>query len=440
MSEQITVNFGGQTIEVEIYDPATAAQVAAAAYQVVLAAASAANSAASATSASGFASIAEAGLTWFNTKAAATAALATIAANAVVGVLIDESQSSRRTLYRKEGGALVLRATLDSLNQIQSIGVVPPTANETWMTITPFDSDNPAFRWNMSETVNAGNAARPNDVLNFGHNLNPGGGVVTAGKGLFGMGFEGHYEPSPGEAYFEWHIYAGFEEDGVQRRPDSMRLDKHSALTNGWVRLMRFNNLTFTEPKKTTPFLQWSPGGLDFRTVQNAGTGEPEGGFSISHYDSGGVPTVNLAQAGSPAIMNFALNGWASVIMGGGMEWQSTNGRFFFDDGLGQGLFGNRNSRFEIVHTADIAIGRYGGAVLAYLDNDNQRLGLGVEVTDPGYAVDIRGSVGFRPGHTTTRTPVANHDLVIETTSNTLLTFKYKGDDGVVRSGTLALA
>ena len=37
-------------------------------------------------------------------------------------------------------------------------------------------------------------------------------------------------------------------------------------------------------------------------------------------------------------------------------------------------------------------------------------------------------------------TPNANGDLVIEATNNTTLTFKYKGSDGVVRSGTVALS
>jgi hypothetical protein len=35
--------------------------------------------------------------------------------------------------------------------------------------------------------------------------------------------------------------------------------------------------------------------------------------------------------------------------------------------------------------------------------------------------------------------PVANGDLVIEATSNTTLTIKYKGTDGTVRSTTLTL-
>lgn len=37
-------------------------------------------------------------------------------------------------------------------------------------------------------------------------------------------------------------------------------------------------------------------------------------------------------------------------------------------------------------------------------------------------------------------TPATNGDLMIEATSNTTLTFKLKGSDGTVRSGTLTLS
>jgi hypothetical protein len=36
--------------------------------------------------------------------------------------------------------------------------------------------------------------------------------------------------------------------------------------------------------------------------------------------------------------------------------------------------------------------------------------------------------------------PANNGELVVEATSNTTLTFKYMGDDGVVRSGTITLS
>lgn len=37
-------------------------------------------------------------------------------------------------------------------------------------------------------------------------------------------------------------------------------------------------------------------------------------------------------------------------------------------------------------------------------------------------------------------TPAQNGDLVVEKTSNTTLTFRLRGSDGVVRSGTITLA
>ena len=40
----------------------------------------------------------------------------------------------------------------------------------------------------------------------------------------------------------------------------------------------------------------------------------------------------------------------------------------------------------------------------------------------------------------TTMTPTSNGQLVVEATNDTTLTFKYKGSDGVVRSGTISLS
>ena len=52
---------------------------------------------------------------FYDTKAAATADLASIPANAVIEVFVDESQSNNRTRYRKESGVLVFKvATLDA--------------------------------------------------------------------------------------------------------------------------------------------------------------------------------------------------------------------------------------------------------------------------------------------------------------------------------------
>jgi hypothetical protein len=62
----------------------------------------------------------------------------------------------------------------------------------------------------------------------------------------------------------------------------------------------------------------------------------------------------------------------------------------------------------------------------------------GVGTGDPDYLAHFAGEIGFAPGSSVT--PVSNGDVVFELTSNTTLTIKAKGSDGVVRSGTVTLA
>jgi len=51
-----------------------------------------------------------------------------------------------------------------------------------------------------------------------------------------------------------------------------------------------------------------------------------------------------------------------------------------------------------------------------------------------------KGTGGIVLVTSSSQTPANNGDLVIEATSNTLLTFRLKGSDGTVRTGTLALS
>jgi hypothetical protein len=62
---------------------------------------------------------------------------------------------------------------------------------------------------------------------------------------------------------------------------------------------------------------------------------------------------------------------------------------------------------------------------------------VGIGETAPDYKLDVNGTFGFTPGASVT--PVDNGDVVFELTSNTTLTVKAKGSDGVVRSGTIVL-
>lgn len=69
-------------------------------------------------------------------------------------------------------------------------------------------------------------------------------------------------------------------------------------------------------------------------------------------------------------------------------------------------------------------------------------LTIGTQKAGTGNSRDVRfvatGSISFALA--TSSTPVNNGDLVIQATSNTSLTFKYKGSDGTVRSASLTLS
>jgi len=63
---------------------------------------------------------------------------------------------------------------------------------------------------------------------------------------------------------------------------------------------------------------------------------------------------------------------------------------------------------------------------------------VGIGTTAPSSKLHVNGAIIQKPD--ASATPPANGDLVVEATSNTTLTFKLKGTDGTVRSGTITLA
>lgn len=82
---------------------------------------------------------------------------------------------------------------------------------------------------------------------------------------------------------------------------------------------------------------------------------------------------------------------------------------------------------------ATLALRIAGVPKVAIIANGN----VGINENAPDYKLDVNGSFGFTPG--TTVTPVDNGDIVFEFTSNTTMTVRGKGSDGVVRAGTITL-
>ena len=63
---------------------------------------------------------------------------------------------------------------------------------------------------------------------------------------------------------------------------------------------------------------------------------------------------------------------------------------------------------------------------------------VGIGTMAPDYKAHIVGTLGVNPGSSVD--PQNNGDVVVELTNNTTLTFKAKGDDGVIRSAALSLS
>ena len=80
---------------------------------------------------------------------------------------------------------------------------------------------------------------------------------------------------------------------------------------------------------------------------------------------------------------------------------------------------------------------RVGGTLIAEVRTTNLRPGLNSSY-DLGSSGRSWRNVYLSPSSSIT--PASNGDLAIEATNNTTLTFKYKGSDGTVRSGTVALS
>lgn len=63
---------------------------------------------------------------------------------------------------------------------------------------------------------------------------------------------------------------------------------------------------------------------------------------------------------------------------------------------------------------------------------------VGVGTASPQFKLQVIGDVSWRPASSVS--PAANGDLVIEATSNTTLTLKLRGSDGITRTGTITLS
>ena len=140
--------------------------------------------------------------------------------------------------------------------------------------------------------------------------------------------------------------------------------------------------------------------------------------FDISYDDSKGV----IDCAGGVYVAEGPLD------VAGVIAWRNTSGNYI-------GFFTQASSggRVLLSNSAGATAIDLKAAGPSYMHTS-----LGINESAPDYALDVNGSFGCTPGSSVT--PADNGDLVIEATSNTSLTFRYKGSDGTVRSASLTLS
>lgn len=184
-----------------------------------------------------------------------------------------------------------------------------------------------------------------------------------------------------------------------------------------------------------------------------------------------GTATAAYNQIGPNTSVNeitdvFNMNGWGSDILiseslmrfpgkavfdgGSSATWTSVNSLTVGKNngntgiavwpgtgGIGRLAFGQASARAYLTYTVStdaLAIAS-GGADRVYLPASGR---VGINKAAPDYQFDVNGAIGFAPGASVT--PANNGDVVFQLTSNTQLTVKAKGSDGVVRSGNITLA
>jgi hypothetical protein len=181
------------------------------------------------------------------------------------------------------------------------------------------------------------------------------------------------------------------------------------------------------------PLVDYDRGVFDFKTTTNTlriGT-ENGGTYTTARpidFVVGGVVRMSISSVLTQIIGNVGVTGYVAGTLGFGGWFNLSGNAGTHGLAFGSGhMIRWGSATTNLGQTGDLGIGHYADGV-AEINN-----------ATAGVFRDLRvRSVIQQPPATIT--PASNGDLVVEATSNTLLTFKFKGSDGTVRSGTMVVA
>ena len=194
------------------------------------------------------------------------------------------------------------------------------------------------------------------------------------------------------------------------------------------------NNITLAD--NTTGAFTFAEGANNYITIDTTDGSEK----TIFHQDIQVNQTLSLGASGSQF---FAFN--EDTIKVKYANWYSSNTRQYGQGQLWYELWfaaiddtggaANRRIGFYLDAPSHGASDTAGGSG-QHPNNDRMHIDLdGVYIADD---LEVNGDIILNPS--SSQTPANNGELVVEATNNTTLTFKLKGSDGVVRTGTLTLS
>lgn len=165
------------------------------------------------------------------------------------------------------------------------------------------------FFLNLSNTANAGDANRPNPVMQWGYNLAPGGGPMQAGETAFGFGLEGNYVPSIEHEYNEAHLYF-VDKTGAQHRPWSWRINKDDF--TDWTHLVHTSSTFWLKPGTEDVYASLHEGSFTL-LIDGIGSPDPHG---VAIQGFGPNQGVVLSKLGTQP-RDFVISGFLNHNIGG---------------------------------------------------------------------------------------------------------------------------
>lgn len=181
----------------------------------------------------------------------------------------------------------------------------PNVVSKPFMQIDPFfgKADASSFYWNHYAVKQWDGTVSPNEVINFGHNLSPGGGPVKLGVPGIGYSLESNYHPSPGVRFVESHEFY-ITPAGKQIRLKSYTINSENDNVDFYQSV---DNSSFRNPRTAKQY---------FYLAGTGGSATASWQTETGNYNITALPDKSFLITGLPDA-SCQFTNWQSVILPG---------------------------------------------------------------------------------------------------------------------------